>query len=151
MRKIMIFSLVLALALLGTAHLALATEPAENPAATQQRSCFLNLLDEEGRERVEALIQEFNEKKAALREWMQQYRVAGQRDELAAAREEMWDLKEDRRDAIAEALPEEFQQEYLDRGFGRQRVHRPGDDVRAFEHGWERHNNWSMFREQAQL
>ncbi len=151
MRKIMIFSLVLALALLGTANLALATEPAENPAATHQRSCFLNLLDEEGRERVEALIQEFNEKKAILREMMQQHRVEGQREELAETRDQMWDLKEERREGIAEALPEEFQQEYLERGFGRQRVHRPGDDVRAFEHGWERHNNRSMFREQAQL
>ena len=151
MRKIIVYSLVLALCLLGAAQLVAATETAESPAATQQRSCFLNLLDAESRKRVEALIQEYNEKKAVLREMMQEHRVAGQRDELAAAREEMWDLKEERQKAIAEALPEEYREEYLDRGFGRQRMHRPGDDVRAFEHGWEKHNNRSMTRAQTQL
>ncbi len=151
MRKIIVYSLVLALCLLGAAQLVAATETAESPVATQQRSCFLNLLGEEARANMEALLEQYREQKAALREMMQEYRVAGQRDDLAAAREEMWELKEERRETIAEALPEEYQQEYLERSFGRQRMHRPGEDVRAFEHGWEKHNNRSMPRLQTQL
>ena len=147
MRKLIVFSLVLAICLLGVTQLAFAAEAAVSPGGSQ-RACFLDLLDEDTRAKVEEVIQEYYEKMIALRERMQQSRVDGDRDDLMEARKEIWDLKEERRESIAEVLPEELQDDYLSRGFEKQQRHRPSD--RSFGHGWEKSGRMLRVENQVQ-
>ncbi len=141
MRKIIVFSLVLSICLLGVTQLAFAAEAAVSPGGSQ-RTCFLDLLPDDTREQVESIIEEYYEKMMALREKMQDYRISGDRDKLAEAREGIWDLKQERQDAIAPYIPEDYREEFASRGYEKQQTHRPGE--RSFKHGWEKSNGASI-------
>ena len=147
MRKLIVFSLVLAICLLGATQLAFATEAAVSPGGPQ-RACFLDLLDDDTRAKVEEVIQEYYEKMMALRDQMQQFRIEGDRNGLVETREEIWDLKEERRESIAEVLPEEYRDDYLGRGFEKQQRHRPSE--RSFGHGWEKSGRMLRVENQVQ-
>jgi hypothetical protein len=122
MSKKIVTLLILGLLVLGGTQLAYATEVVVEGT---QRSCFLDLLPEDSRAGVENIISDFHAKITALRERLFEAREEGNLAERDAVRSEMWELKEEKRDAILEHIPAELKGQYMERGFQRQQKFRP--------------------------
>ncbi len=122
MSKKMITLLVLGLLILSGTQLAYASEVVVEGT---QRSCFLDLLPDDARAGAENIIKEFHAKMTALRERLFTARESGNLAERDAVRDEMWELKEEKRDAIREYIPAEMQGQYMEGGFQKQQKFRP--------------------------
>jgi hypothetical protein len=121
MHKKIITLLLLGLLVLGGTQLAYATEVVVEGA---QRNCFLDLLPEDARGEVEAIISDFHTKMTALRARLFAAREDGDLAERDAVRSEMWELKEEKRAAILEHIPAELKEQYMERGFQKQQKFR---------------------------
>ncbi len=122
MRKKIITIFILGLLVLSGSQLAYATEVVVEGA---QRSCFLDLLPEDARVEAEKIISDFHIKIIALRERLFAAREAGDLEERDIVRNEMWQLKEEKRTAILDLVPDDLKDQYMERGFQKQQNFRP--------------------------
>jgi hypothetical protein len=133
-RKLLVTLLVLGICILGATQLAFATGTTRSPRGTAP-DCFLNLLPEETREQVESIIKDYHDKMTALHDEMQAYRESGDKENLMEIRDEMWELKQEMREAITPYVPEEFKEQYANREPGMRHTNRC--EGRSFKHGWK--------------
>lgn len=134
MRKRIFIFLLLALLVLGVTQMAYATDVVVNK--TPGRSCFLDYLPEDAREQAETIIRDFHANMTDLRERMAQTWDSGDREAKDEIRQEMRELREEKRDAILNLLPEEYKEAYQERGFQGQQKFRPeGHGNRGGGHG----------------
>jgi hypothetical protein len=128
-RKIIIL-LILGLLVLSGTQLAYATEVV---VGGTQRSCFLDLLPEDARADAEKIISDFHAKITVLRERLFAAREAGNLEERDIVRNEMWQLKEEKRAAFLNYIPEDLKEQYMQRGIQKQQNFRP--EMRPQRHG----------------
>jgi hypothetical protein len=134
MNKEFLIFIVLGLMILGVTQVASATETVVNEGS--ERSCFLDYLSEENREKAENIIREFHSTMTTLRERMTEIRGTGDIEARDEIRSEMTEAKETKRTEITNLLPLEVQEEYQERALQGQRKHSPVDSqVRAGRQG----------------
>lgn len=125
MRKKIFTFLLLGLLILGSTQLIYAAEQVGED--TSQQNCILNLLSEDASEKVREVISNFHAQMTVLREKLFTARESQNLEEAATVRDEMWELKEEKREAILEIVPDELKEQYVEKGFQKQQKFRPED------------------------
>ncbi len=124
MNKKFIALIVFGLLVLGITQLAYATEAVVNEESEQ--GCFLDLLEPEARVKAENTIKEFHEVMNSLRARMAELRGTGDREARNEVQAEKREAQEAKREAIAELLPDEVREQYMERTQGQgKRLHAP--------------------------
>ena len=139
MRKVIVLFLILGICFLGASQLVFAAGNVTAPQGAAVRPCFLDMLSEENRVQVEKIIQEYHDKMIILREKMQSFRVSGDREKLQEVRDEVWEVKEQKREAIAPYIPEDLQEQFAGNEYARKRTFRP--EQRSFKHAWNKNES----------
>lgn len=104
MKKALVFLGIVMIFLMVTGSVALAF----NGYGPGGGYCLQDSLDGEDQARFNEIIENFREQMLALRERMLEARSDGDYEEFLEVKEERFELMEEKRDALAEILPDEY-------------------------------------------
>lgn len=135
MRKSVVILLMIGLVILGV-QVAFA---ADAGAGGRGNPCFLDLLPKDARLQAESILNEFHDQMAVLREQVASFRGADGRESRSEVHNEMWELKREAREQIASLLPDEHQEKFMNRDYGRHRHFQP--ENRPLRGGWKAGNS----------
>ena len=124
MSKKIVVLVLLGLLVLGITQLAHAAEVVVNEES--EGSCFLDYLTPDTRAKAENIIREFHVVMTTLRARMADIRGTGDREARNEVHGEMQEARQTKREGIAELLPQEAQERYMERDQGQgKRFHAP--------------------------